>query len=344
MMEEMPPGYDEGFERRGAPRPPRYLPPPGMPEDMTPEEMMEGGARPRGAPRPEPMPMPREGRQPREEQRPRDEYRAEQVRQGEYVYVDSSVEAETTYTYWVEAVALDEQGEPSLREFPNGTDMAGEGEEFVTAQKFAFAYVGNRMRKGLPVARIVVFIGRRENPLERREFLVPIGGWVGEPPHEPEPEPGAEEGEPPETEARRTGLPPGVMAAADAPGEPLVGEEGETSQNYVTRHVLVDIVPEGRRLLADDTVISSQGKMEKIKTYKYVPKAKIILRDRKNRLRELWHERLKRRRPDERREGRRPRRPRPEEIPPEAYEGIPPDRRDEMMPVPAPRPRRRPRR
>lgn len=338
MMEEMmPPGevYDDGrgmppgLPRRGVP----YEPMPGVPPGMTREQMMEGGM-PRGGAPPRMLVPEDRGETPRDFQPDRTE------RKSEYLYIDSTVESEANYTYSVKAVGVDDLGQEYVEYASSEADTAGPGYPILTAQKFTIVYIGNRVRNGIVMAKIIVFIGRREDPLEAREFLVPVGGWIGDAPDVA----GAEDEEPAaDDEAAKAAAAAGVLAAADVTGEPPAGAgEDEGGQSYVTRHVLVDIVPNARRLLVDDIVTADQaGKPKRIKSYKYVPKPKIIIRDRKNRLHELWHERL-RLAPATDRDSRDKRRIRQPGIPPEAFEGMPPEYLEEMrrQPPRGKRPRR----
>jgi len=335
MMEDMPPGYDPRYDPMAPPveprpRAPRYdIPPPGM----SPEEMMEGGA-------PPVMPMP--GRREPDRREFEREFRPEAGR-SQFLHVDNSVESEVQYTYWIEAVALEEDEQIlDSRYASSGKKTPGPGYPVTTAQKFTFAYIGDRMVKGVRKAKIVVFIGRRMDPIESREFTVPVGEWIGEAPGKPEAD--AEE-----TEAEGTGTtavpPPGVAASPDVRGEPPLREgiegeeEDEGGQNYVTRHVLVDIVPDGRQLQENEVMISIDGKPVKVTAYKYVPKQKVIIRDRKNRLRELWLERIITPKPKTGRDLRDKSKRRRPGVPP-GYEEMTPEMMEEMGPPPPRRPTR----
>ena len=343
MMEGMPPGFDPRYDPTAPPveprpRAPRYdIPPPGM----TPEEMMEGGA-------PPVMPVP--GRREPDRRELDREFRPEAGR-SQFLHVDNSVESEVQYTYWIEAVALEENEQILDSKYASsGKKTAGPGYPVTTAQKFTFAYIGDRMMNGVRKAKIVVFIGRRTDPLESREFTVPIGEWIGEAPGKPETD--AEK-----TEAKGTGTgttavpPPGVAASPDVRGEPplregregIEGEKDEGGQNYVTRHVLVDIVPDGRQLQENEIMISIDGKPVKVTAYKYVPKQKVIIRDRKNRLRELWLERIITPKPGTGRDPRDKSKRRRPGVPP-GYEEMTPEMMEEMGPPPTRRPTPRPRR
>ena len=343
MMEGMPPGFDPRYDPTAPPieprpRAPRYdIPPPGM----TPEEMMEGGA-------PPVMPVP--GRREPDRRELDREFRPEAGR-SQFLHVDNSVESEVQYTYWIEAVALEENEQILDSKYASsGKKTAGPGYPVTTAQKFTFAYIGDRMMNGVRKAKIVVFIGRRMDPIESREFTVPIGEWIGEAPGKPETD--AEK-----TEAKGTGTgttavpPPGVAASPDVRGEPplregregIEGEKDEGGQNYVTRHVLVDIVPDGRQLQENEIMISIDGKPVKVTAYKYVPKQKVIIRDRKNRLRELWLERIITPKPGTGRDPRDKSKRRRPGVPP-GYEEMTPEMMEEMGPPPTRRPTPRPRR
>lgn len=314
--------------------------PPAMPGRMTPEEAMEGGM--------PPVP-PGRGGIPADRMRdyggydlPPDRRRQPEfdpgrtARQGEFVYVDNSVESEVKYTYWVEAVVLLENPPQTLTEYasskPDARDKPGPGYTILTHQKFSFAYVGHRVRDGAMVANIIVFIGPRDNPLESRPFEVYPGGYIGDAPgvtpveDEKKPEEGA-------------GLAANVAAAPDVRRLAPPVEDEESAQNYVTRFVLVDIVPLAQRLLVDKVPVAIEGKMVKVDNYMYVPKPKIIVRDRKNRLIELWHESAPKleKKPREPRgrdpRGRDPRGRGPVDrrrLPPEAYEGMTPEEAMEM--------------
>jgi len=323
MMEDMPPGFDPRYDPMAPPveprpRAPRYdIPPPGM----SPEEMMEGGA-------PPVMPMP--GRREPDRRELDREFRPEAGR-SQFLHVDNSVESEVQYTYWIEAVALEENEQILDSKYAPGKKTP----------------TGNRMVNGLVKAKIIVFIGRRMDPIESREFSVPIGEWIGEAPGKPEAD--AEE-----TEAEGTGTtavpPPGVAASPDVRGEPplregIEGEEDEDEggQNYVTRHVLVDIVPDGRQLQGNEVMISIDDKPVKVTSYKYVPKQKVIIRDRKKRLRELWLERIVTPKPKTGRDLRDKSKRRRPGAPPD-YGEMTPEMMEEMGPPPPRRPPRRPRR
>ena len=173
----------------GPPPPTRRRPgtwPRGMPgvapRRMTPEEAMEGGMPGERIPG---MPVPGEMMPPPGDQR-RQPTRARATRAGELVFIDSSVESETTYTYWVETVGIRENGKPLESKKCCLKGNTCPGHEITTLKKFSFAYIGNRrMKDGTVSAKIMVFIGSRDDPLEWRTFVVPPGGRIGDLPAEP---------------------------------------------------------------------------------------------------------------------------------------------------------------
>ena len=249
----MPEGGDPRLRGRGVRMPGL---PPGLPGVASPEGMMAageaGGLPPRGVPVQPPAGRRTTG--------------AIKARTGEMAFVDDTVESETTYTYWVEAVGPDAPG------FGQAAPKLSKGVEITTKQKFSFAYVGNTS-KG---AKIVVFIGSKDDPLSHRTFIVPRGGRIGQLPGQAEAEARAEEERNERADRSRR--------AARAGSE-------DDGHDYVTRFVLVDFMPQAACLLTRDaTVADSGGKMVRIKTYQFMRKHMAIIRDRKNRLMRLWRE------------------------------------------------------
>ena len=321
--------------------------PPGMPGGMTPEEMMEGGmppVMPRGRGGIPAERMREYGLTP--DRRPEPEFAPERsIRQGEFVFVDSGVESEAKYTYWVEAVAIIEETGKTLSMWASSLgEKPGSGFAITTAEKFSISYIGHRVRDGAMVANIIVFIGPRDRPLEWRRFEVYPGAWIGDAPGVKATE---EETKPVGAPVAGAGAP--VVAAPDvAPGAmaPAAADD-EAGQNYVTRFVLVDILPTALRLLVDEVPAAIDGRMVRVNSYKYVPKPKIIIRDRKNRLIELWHEPAPKldtptKGPTDPR-GRGDRVP-PRRVPPAMGEGMTPEEMMEQGMVPPPSRLRPPRR
>jgi len=255
----LPPGYmPEGDDprRRGRVQPglAPSIPPGGMEEEMMPGE--DAGIPPRG------MPGVRGTAR-------RGTTGIRASRSGEMLHLDSSVESETTYTYRVEARPGDA---PELR---NVKPKTSKSVSITTKQKFSFAYVGNTA-KG---AKIVVFIGPKDDPIAYRTFIVPRGGRVGEIPGEAEAKAKAKAEAEAEAELERGNQ---RITRSEA--------EEDDGHSYVTRFVLVDVVPQAARLLERESTVSIDGQPAQVRTYQWVRKHKAVIRDRKNRLLSLWYE------------------------------------------------------
>jgi hypothetical protein len=280
-------GYPGGYP--GAGRPPRR-------GGMSAEARAEGGM---AAPVPAPGPgaaVRREGPpQPAEEAPPRrtaprreapaegeTEEKFKPESENEYVFVDRSVEAEVTYTYWLEAV-VDQEAAPEAA--PETAQEIQPVElpprEVKTKQKFTFKYVGGTYDE----AQIMVFIGPTEEPLAQQTFTVPIGGYIGALPPKPgavaEPAEGEAEGPPPEA-------PEGAVAKAG----------GEETQ-FVTRYVLVDVIPNAFRVVPYVSTVSErneEGRLvpRRVTVLREELARQVIIRDRKQRLLRLWYERAPR--------------------------------------------------
>jgi len=237
-----------GPEARPAPRAP--APEAGFP-----------GAVPKGAPKPAAGP-------------PRPRPAPEALEPGTMVYQDRDVESETAYTYRVvSVVAPAEEGEQERT-------AASAPAEIKTADKFSFAYVGG----GAYSAKIVVFVGPRERPLDVKVFTVPIGGRVGDLPREV-----LQAGAP----AAAAGAPD---AGAPAAAAPAAGNE-DAGARFVTRYILVNIeqdvlhlVPQSIRVVAGADA-TGRPQFRDVNTYREMFDRQVILRDRKNRLIRLWTER-----------------------------------------------------
>jgi len=193
---------------------------------------------------------------------------AEPEEPGKYVFRDSAVESESSYTYWVETVGPeDAEGKtPRAESTPK---------IYTTAAKFSFAYTGG----GSIRANILVFIGPRNDYQDVKKFVVQIGERIGTLPQELRKEGGAE-GE-------------GAGAAA-AEGEDA--EKAQEDTRYVTRFVLVDIVQRKFRLVEqiqrvpDGKELDGRIKFKQVVTYRGDYANQVILRDRQNRLIRLWLE------------------------------------------------------
>ncbi len=200
---------------------------------------------------------------PRRQPKPRRQ-EAEEKKAREFEFVDKGVESETYYVYKIVSVRPPEGGigEPARAESPQV--------EYQTKAKFTFAYTGGGMAK----ANIVVFIGSRENPQEYRKFQVKVGQRIGTMP----------------PELRRTN------AAEEPTPEGSEQPKPETDGQYVTRFVLVDIVPrvfrvvpQVRKLLVSGGV-GGRAQYKEVTTYTEQSINQVILRDRHNRLLRLWFE------------------------------------------------------
>ena len=188
----------------------------------------------------------------------------EEEKPPEFEFVDKGVESETYYVYKIVSVRPPEGGigEPAKAESPQV--------EYQTKAKFTFAYTGG----GATKANIIVFIGSRENPQDYRKFQVKVG--------------------------QRIGAMPPELRKANATEKPATeGSEQpqtETDNQYVTRFVLVDIVPrvfrvvpQVRKLLVSGGV-SGRAQYKEVVTYVEQSINQVILRDRHNRLLRLWFE------------------------------------------------------
>ena len=259
---------------------PPYAPRPGL----TPEERMEGArpARRRIPRRPSPRrpggPSPEElmeGRAPAAPA-PRGPARAAPLGEGitaaepgTYAFVDRSVESEASYTYWVEAYAAPDPNRPTIAPKPEMSEAA----EVTTRQKFAILYIGGQHTK----ARVMVFIGSVDQYIAYRIYDVPIGGWIGEPPRK----------------ALVAAAPAAGAPKPAAPGRPGAAEgDGVDDVQFVTRFVLVDIIPEAYRAVEQTR---HTGKIDP-RTKKPIKRTvllahlarQIVVRNRKNELVRLW--------------------------------------------------------
>ncbi len=317
LIERIASGVRSGPPRRRRPSE-RMAPPPGegypggypgarRSGGMSAEARAEGGmAAPVPAPRPGAA-LRREGpAQPAEEAPPpRTAPRREAPAEGgtdekfkpesenEHVFVDRSVEAEVTYTYWLEAVVDQEaarEAAPDTVQEIQPVELPPR--EIKTKQKFTFKYVGGTYDE----AQIMVFIGPTEEPLAQQTFTVPIGGYIGELP--PKPSAPAEPVEAPPAEA-----PEGAVAQAG----------GEDTQ-FVTRYVLVDVIPNAFRVVPYVSTVSKrneEGRLvpQRVTVLREELARQVIIRDRKQRLLRLWYERAPRpakKEPEPRRPRRRP--------------------------------------
>jgi len=218
---------------------------------------------PPGAPRHPGLPVAPGPRVPRRHPTPRPQEPEEQ-KAPEFEFVDTGVESETYYVYKIVSVRPPEGGigEPATAESPQV--------ECQTKAKFTFAYTGGGMAK----ANIVVFIGSRENPQDYRKFQVKVGQRIGTMP----------------PELRKTN------ATEEPAAERSEQPKPETDHQYVTRFVLVDIVPrvfrvvpQVRRLLVSGGV-GGRAQYKEVVTYTEQSINQVILRDRHNRLLRLWFE------------------------------------------------------
>ena len=215
-----------------------------------------------------------------EERRPAE---AEAAKEGEYIYSDRTVESEMLYRYWIEAFTTIAVGDGPSKE------LKEELEPFRvrTKQKFSFRYVGGTYDK----AHIVVYIGQPIPESNSRTFQVPIGARIGDLPLAETPE------TPAATEPR-----PGAESIETAKGDPF---------EFVTRYVLVDIIPDAYRVVPHERAVSRRdedGKVVFIKetVLREEVARQIIIRDRKNRLLTLWYERPIRTAPAKPKADRRP--------------------------------------
>jgi hypothetical protein len=194
--------------------------------------------------------------------------------------VDRSVESEVNYTYTVEAV-VDLEARPEM-----GPETVGgiqpvtlAPKDIRTKQKFTLKYVGGTYDE----ARIMVFIGPTEEPLAQQTFTVPIGGYIGDLPPKPTAAPEAAQEEAPPAEA-----PEGAVAQAG----------GEDTQ-FVTRYVLVDVIPNAFRVVPHVSTVSKrdeEGRLvpQRVTVLREELARQVIIRDRKQRLLRLWYERAPR--------------------------------------------------
>jgi hypothetical protein len=271
----MPPGYPGGYP--GAP------PAPGV----SPEAAAEGlEVRPRPAglapgPRPAGVPSGREAT----------DYAP--AAPDQYVFVDRMVESEVEYTYWVEAFVAIYPGTDAAKDLKQEVGDGNQPKAFSlrTKQKFSFAYEGGSNEE----ARITVFIGPRETPLSSKTFVVPIGGYVGDPPPKEGAVPAeATAGTPEATPAEGAPAP----KAAEPAAEKAAGPDAEKPRIplFVTRYVLVDVVPDAYRVVPRKrtvpvTNVDGQIVAKEVTVLCDETARQVVVRDRKNRLLVLWQER-----------------------------------------------------
>lgn len=191
----------------------------------------------------------------------------------EYVFVDRSVESEVTYEYWLENIPPLIDAEKQLEPKTIAPPLS-----LKTKQKFTFAYEGGTPRE----AKIRVYIGPAGSDVSE-VFLVPIGGRIGD--LSPIAAPTPAEGEP---EAARPAVAEPGAKDKEEPEAPL----------FVTRHVLVDIVPNAFRVVPHVRAVSQKDEDGNIilvkKTVLREELARqVIIRDRKRRLVRLWYKRSK---------------------------------------------------
>jgi len=217
---------------------------------------------PAGAPRLPGLPV-GPGPRPKRPVAPRPEP-PEEEKPPEFEFVDKGVESETYYVYKIVSIRPPEGGigEPAKAESPQV--------EYQTKAKFTFAYTGG----GATKANIIVFIGSRENPQDYRKFQVKVGQRIG--------------AMPPELRKANATEKPATEGSEQA--------QPEADNQYVTRFVLVDIVPrvfrvvpQVRKLLVSGGV-SGRAQYKEVVTYVEQSINQVILRDRHNRLLRLWFE------------------------------------------------------
>jgi len=209
--------------------------------------------------------LPPRGPAPRRRPLPQRTRPTEEPKAPEFEFVDRSVESETYYVYKIVSVRPPEGGigEAAKAESPQM--------EYQTKAKFTFAYTGG----GATKANIVVFIGSRENPQDYKRFQVKIGQRIGTMP----------------PELRKS-------SATEKPtGEGTQEPEAEAQDTeYVTRFVLVDIVPRAFRVVpqvrrvAVGRGLDGRVQFKEVVAYREEAAKQVILRDRRNRLLRLWFE------------------------------------------------------
>jgi hypothetical protein len=198
----------------------------------------------------------------------------------EFTFKDLGAESETAYTYWVQTV---KEPDPEGLKLP---PRDSEPYDYKTKAKFSFAYVGGGSMK----ANIIVFIGSRDDPKDRRGFRVPIGGWVGDMPGELRAV--AEKAEPEDKKGAGA-------AAKPAPklGGAMLRARPAAGARFVTRFTLVDIVQGAIRVVEEEREVvvgtDAEGRLirEKRKFFRVEETTPhVVLRSRKNRLIRLWRE------------------------------------------------------
>jgi len=184
-----------------------------------------------------------------------------------FFYEDLTIESETLYAYRVESVAVGDN-EEVLKD-----KSFSETKEIRTLQQFDIAYIGETRRGRTRFAKIVVFIGPRSDPKAYEIFEVAIGGRIGDVP-----------------KAQEAAAPSG-----ENPGAKVENEEVDAPR-FVTRFVLVDILPDTFRVVALIRKVPGPPDEEGRPTivdktiYRGGRARQVVYRDRKNRLVRCWFE------------------------------------------------------
>ena len=317
----------ESRMRREPRRGPRERPdlPPDYPGGYAPDEPPP---RPRPRPAPRDVGVPPEALERDEDARrrfmaPRREAEESPIFDKTYSISDDTVEYETSYTYWVESVVKSKDPDIPDRKRRDKSSEELLGHVFTTKQQFAYKYIGNT-RGG---AKIRVYINIVEAPDAKRDkakaaarrepkepvfkdFVVQIGGRVGDLPGSRGARPARAKGEADRTNPR--------------------GKDPADAYRFVTRVVLVDKRRTHKQAEQPITRwIREPGRaprLERGTALKDSLAYQVVLCDRKNRLVGLWLEPAPRKRRTARTRTPKRRKPTPPRYPPSE---IPPEYREE---------------